>query len=280
MVSRGEPAPILKWAGGKRQLVPQILERLPRKMKTYYEPFVGGAAVFFALAKEKQRRFERAVLSDKNKDLIELYQTIQSNVEAVIAALERLPYSEEDYYRIRDERPRSKVQRAARLIYLNKTGYNGLYRVNSKGDFNVPFGRYVNPKICDAPRLRAAAEVLKGVELVVDDFESVCQRAKKGDAVYLDPPYLPVSPTSSFASYHNAPFGLDEHERLAKAFASLKKRGVAALLSNSDTPETRRLFGKFELSTVQATRAINSNAKRRGPVSELLVGTGVEYPER
>lgn len=274
MASRGEPDPILKWAGGKRQLVPQILGRLPRKMKTYYEPFVGGAAVFFALARETERRFERAVLSDRNKDLIALYEAIRDDVDGVIEKLSELPHSEQDYYRIRDEhRPRSKAAKAARLIYLNKTGYNGLYRVNSKGEFNVPFGRYARPKICDEPRLRAAAAVLQGVELLVEDFEVVCKRAKKGDAVYLDPPYLPVSATSSFASYHSVPFGLLEHERLARTFAQLKRRNIAALLSNSDTQDTRRLFGGFELATVQATRAINSNAKRRGPVPELLVGT-------
>jgi DNA adenine methylase len=271
MASRSEADPILKWAGGKRQLVPQILERLPRKMKTYYEPFVGGAAVFFALAKEK--RFERAVLSDRNTDLIELYRAIQSDVDAVIAELKNMPHSEADYYRIRDSRPRSAAKRAARLIYLNKTGYNGLYRVNSKGEFNVPFGRYARPKICDEPRLRAAAEVLQGVELLVEDFEVVCQRAKAGDAVYLDPPYLPLSPTSNFSSYHSLPFGLEEHERLARTFQKLARRRVAAVLSNSDTEETRRLFGSFDLVTVQATRAINSNAKRRGPVPEILVGT-------
>jgi DNA adenine methylase len=273
MASRGEPDPILKWAGGKRQLVPLILGRLPRKMKTYYEPFVGGAAVFFALAKEKEKRFERAVLSDRNTDLIALYQAIRDDLERVIEELEGMPHSEADYYRIRDARPRAAAKRAARLIYLNKTGYNGLYRVNSKGEFNVPFGRYARPKICDEPRLRAASEVLQGVELLVEDFEVVCKRAKKGDAVYLDPPYLPVSPTSSFASYHSVPFGLEEHERLAQTFASLQRRNVAALLSNSDTRDTRRLFGGFALATVQATRAINSNAKRRGPVPELLVGT-------
>jgi DNA adenine methylase len=273
MASRGEPDPILKWAGGKRQLVPQILGRLPRKMKTYYEPFVGGAAVFFALAKEKEKRFERAVLSDRNKDLIALYQAIRDDLERVIEELEGMPHSETDYYRVRDARPRTAAKRAARLIYLNKTGYNGLYRVNSKGEFNVPFGRYARPKICDEPRLRAASAVLQGVELLVEDFEIVCKRAKKGDAVYLDPPYLPVSPTSSFASYHSVPFGLEEHERLARTFASLQRRNIAALLSNSDTRDTRRLFGEFALATVQATRAINSNAKRRGPVPELLVGT-------
>jgi DNA adenine methylase len=261
--------PVLKWAGGKRQLLKQILRRLPDKIGTYYEPFVGGGAVFFALSSE--RRFERAVLADRNRELVEVYTVLRDDVEALIVRLERLPHSESAYYRIRAERPRSMLGRAARIIYLNKTGYNGLYRVNSRGEFNVPFGRYTRPKICDAERLRAAARALSGVELLVEDFETVCLRARKGDAVYLDPPYLPRSRTASFASYHSEPFGLDEHRRLANVFADLGRRRVAALLSNSDTEDTREIFSAFAVDTVSASRPINSNAARRGLVSEILV---------
>jgi len=272
MASREDAGPVLKWAGGKRQLLDEILRRLPQKMATYYEPFVGGAAVFFALA--EQKRFERAVLADRNKALVEVYQALKKDVDAVIRALRKPPdaeNSEQAYYRIRAEKPRTLAARAARIIYLNKTGYNGLYRVNSRGEFNVPFGRYAKPNICDEPRLRAAARALQNVELMVADFAEVCALAGKGDVVYLDPPYLPVSRTASFASYHSEPFGLEEHQRLAQVFGSLAKRGVWTLLSNSDTKETREIFAEFKVEAVSAARPINSNAARRGKISEILV---------
>jgi DNA adenine methylase len=272
MASRGDPGPVLKWAGGKRQLLDEIRARLPKKIATYYEPFVGGAAVFFQLAEEE--RFERAVLADQNRDLIDVYRALKDDADRVIEFLSKMPYaenSEKAYYAIRANKPRSAPERAARIIYLNKTGYNGLYRVNSRGEFNVPFGRYAKPNICDRPRLRAAAEALQKVELLVADFEDICAKARKDDAVYLDPPYLPVSRTANFASYHSEPFGIDEHQRLARVFGKLAKRGVSALLSNSDTEDTRAIFSEFKVETVSAARAINSNATRRGKVSEILV---------
>ena len=274
MASRGTPAPVLKWAGGKRQLMEEICQRLPAEIATYYEPFVGGAALFFALAAERERRFERAVLADQNSDLINVYRALKDDADKVIELLSASPYaenSEKTYYAVRASKPRKLAERAARIIYLNKTGYNGLYRVNSRGEFNVPFGRYAKPNICDAPRLLAAAEALQGVELLVADFEDVCAHARKNDAVYLDPPYLPVSRTANFAAYHSERFGVEEHQRLAKVFGSLAKRGVWALLSNSDTQDTRAIFGGFKVETVSAARAINSNATRRGKISEILV---------
>lgn len=263
------PKPVLKWAGGKRRLVPEILRELPLRMDTFYEPFVGGGAVFFALAAEG--RFRRAVLSDRNPDLICVYEAIRDDVERVIAALRSLRYSEEEYYRIRSARPRSAVRRAARIIYLNRTGYNGLYRVNRSGEFNVPFGRYVRPKICDAENLRAVAETLRGVEVRVADFEEVVASAGSDDAVYFDPPYVPVSATSSFTAYHSETFGAPEHQRLARVFTELAERGVPVVLSNSNTPETRLLYKGFRSREVLVRRPINSDARRRGPVSELLV---------
>jgi DNA adenine methylase len=263
--------PVLKWAGGKSQLLPEILARLPPQIDTYFEPFVGGAAVFFALA--SQARFRRAVLSDKNPDLIEVYQSLKDEPKKVIARLRRYraAHSEEAYYAARAKVPKTAAGRAARIIYLNKTGFNGLYRVNKDGQFNVPFGRYVKPNILDEPRLLAAAEVLASVEIRVADFEKSCARARAGDAVYLDPPYLPVSTTASFAEYHSEPFGIAEHERLARAFSSLGERGVVAVLSNSNTADTRRLFSDHELDIVSARRSINSDRTRRGPVGEILV---------
>ena len=263
------PQPVLKWAGGKRRLVPDILAALPREIDTYYEPFVGGGAVFFALAAEG--RFQRAVLSDRNSELIQMYAAIRDDVESVIAALSDMRHSEEEYYRIRALRPRTLARKAARIIYLNKTGYNGLYRVNRSGEFNVPFGRQERPNICDADNLRAVAQVLQGVEVLVSDFESVVAGARPGDAVYFDPPYMPVSTTAKFTSYHSEPFGNDEHHRLARLFGDLAARRVAVVLSNSDTKETRALYGSFKPRVVHASRPINSNASARGPVAELLV---------
>jgi DNA adenine methylase len=268
--------PILKWAGGKRQLLPEILRHLPEQIDTYFEPFVGGGAVFFELA--AQKRFRRAVLSDQNAELVELYQIVQSDVEALIRELGKMRYSEEEYYRVRAQKPRLAVKRAARTLYLNRTGYNGLYRVNRSGEFNVPFGRYVSPRICDPERLAAVAQALRGVRLEVADFESVILGAEKRDAVYLDPPYVPVSETARFAEYHSVQFDVAAHRRLAGVFAKLVRKGVAVVLSNSDTPLTRELYGDFPHDVLLARRNINSNGTRRGPVQEILaysrVGAG------
>jgi DNA adenine methylase len=283
MQARADVKPVLKWAGGKRQLLEPILsfidEAFPEQIGTYYEPFAGGAAVFFALV--AQGRFERARLSDKNEDLIRVYRALRDEADSVIRELEKLEgrgHSEAVYYDIRGEHPKKPSARAARLIYLNRTGYNGLYRVNRSGGFNVPYGRYKKPRILDRVRLLAAAEALQGVELQVEDFEASCLKAKRGDFVYFDPPYMPVSKTASFAEYHSEAFTLAEHERLSKTFARLNKKGVAVLLSNSDTPETRGLYAGFDTQTVLAKRAINSDATRRGAVKELLVRSAVTPP--
>jgi DNA adenine methylase len=276
MHPRADVKPVLKWAGGKRQLLEPILSfvdrAFPDRIEKYYEPFAGGAAVFFALV--SRGKFEKARLSDMNADLIRVYSALRDDAESVILELQKLldlGHSEEVYYKVRDKRPVKPSARAARLIYLNRTGYNGLYRVNRSGEFNVPFGRYKTPRILDKPRLFAAAEALQGVELTVEDFEESCKAAKRGDFVYFDPPYVPVSKTASFAAYHSKAFDFAEHQRLAKTFARLNKRRVTLLLSNSDTPETRELFQAFDTRTVQATRAINSKGAKRGAVPELLV---------
>lgn len=272
--------PILKWAGGKARLAPLILARLPSRIGTYVEPFVGGGAVFFALAAE--RRFKRAVLADKNRELIDVYKGVKADVDGVIALL--LDYtrrhSEATYYKARDLDPKALdlAERAARLIYLNRTGYNGLYRVNRSGQFNVPFGRYENPKICNEPRLRAAAEALRarGVTIKVADFERSCERVEPGDAVYFDPPYVPLTKTASFTSYHSESFGAEEHRRLASTFDALTRRRVAVVLSNSGGRETRRLYEAdgVEIERVLVSRPINSKASSRGAVAELLVSNG------
>lgn len=269
MSSPLESQPLLKWAGGKRQLLGLILSRLPARIDTYFEPFVGGGAVFFALANE--RRFKRAVLADQNEELVETYLAVQRDVTSVIRELAKMPHSEEHYYKVRAQKPRLPTKRAARMIYLNRTGFNGLYRVNRSGQFNVPFGRYAQPKICDEDRLLSVSRALQGVEIRVADFEQTAARAKPSDAVYFDPPYVPVSPTARFAEYHNLPFGDAEHRRLAALYERLTQKGVTAVLSNSDTPRTREIFGHLRHETVEARRNINSNGTRRGPIRELLV---------
>jgi DNA adenine methylase len=263
----------LKWAGGKRQLVERILAVVPRKVDTYYEPFVGGGAVFFALAAEKQRRFRRAVLADANAELVSCYQAIQADVDAVIGELAQYRYDRDCYYETREQDPSllSRAQRAARLIYLNRCGYNGLYRVNSKGRFNVPFGRYKNPVICDVPRLRAAHAALQHARVVCRDFEATLGPATARDFVYMDPPYVPVSRTSSFTKYAERGFDLDEQRRLARLLRALGAARVPALLSNSDCGVTRDLYRGLRPRSVLVGRAINSVAHRRGAVAELLV---------
>ncbi|MBX3184536.1 MAG: DNA adenine methylase [Polyangiaceae bacterium] len=264
-----KPKPVLKWAGGKSSLLPEVLARLPRSIDTYYEPFLGGAAVFFALAAE--RRFERAVLADKNPELINVYSVVQRHVELLIRELSTMQHDERTYYRVREEIPPGKIRRAARTIYLNRTGYNGLYRVNRSGVFNVPFGRYKNPKVCDEARLRAASQALQHAELHVADFEHATLQAGPGDAVYFDPPYAPSSPTANFTSYHREPFGSEEQRRLVGVFKSLSERGAFTLLSNADTAETRALYRGLVMDEVQVRRPINSRASGRGQVGELLV---------
>ena len=271
--------PVVKWAGGKSQLLGPILERLPERIETYFEPFVGGGAVFFALAREK--RFQKAVLADANEELVAVYLAVKHDVDALVAKLRehQAEHSEEYYYHIRKSKPRSRVGRAARVIYLNKTGYNGLYRVNRSGEFNVPYGRYAKPTVCDERNLLAAHEALADAEIEISDFEAICRRAQPGDAVYLDPPYVPLSKTSNFTAYDRHPFGMAEQERLAGVFSELGERGVAAVLSNSSTAETQALYARWRRHEIPVARNINSKADQRGPVNELLVSAvPAEHP--
>jgi DNA adenine methylase len=270
--------PFLKWAGGKRQIVPEILERLPDRMNTYYEPFLGGGAVYFALA--ARGAFKRAVICDRNHGLIDAYLGVRDDVEKVIAHLSRMRHDSETYYRIRTRDPAKLtiIQRSARIIYLNRTCYNGLYRVNRAGRFNVPFGKYKNPRIVDRENLRAVSQTLQRARISSGDFETLVEKAEPGDVVYFDPPYYPVSNTASFTAYDSLPFGSEEQERLARVMRQLKKRGVYVLLSNSDVPLTRHLYRNFSRDTVQVHRRINSRADRRGPISELLVRSHARFP--
>lgn len=272
------PRPVIKWAGGKTQLLPHLLAHVPASVGHYREPFVGSAALFFELW--RAGRIKNATLSDVNSELIGLYKVIRDNVEGLIACLREHEHGKFDpayFYTVRhwDREPtwqhRPAVERAARLIFLNKTCYNGLHRVNRRGQFNVPWGRYTDPCVCDAPNLRAASTALANVELRVGDFKTALQDADDGDFIYLDPPYVPVSATASFTAYSTHSFGAAEHRELAATFAELVARGCRPLLSNSDTALVRELYKSFEIELVHARRAINAQREGRGPISELIV---------
>ena len=266
--NRGDPArPFLKWVGGKRQLLGAIGEHIPATYGTYYEPFLGGGAVFF------HAKPRRAVLSDSNVRLIRTYLGVKNDVEGVIDRLRAYRYERAFYLRMREREidHESDADVAAWFIFLNRTGFNGLYRVNSKNRFNVPFGRYVNPVICDADNLRACSKALAHADIRVDDFESVLGRAVKGDFVYFDPPYVPLSATSSFTSYTSNGFDVGAQQRLRDLLAALKKKGVRVLLSNSAAPLVRELYRRFRFEEVDATRNVNSRADRRHKITELLI---------
>lgn len=259
--------PFIKWAGGKTQLLPEILARFPSRFNRYFEPFLGGAAVFFALEPRK------AALSDINADLIGTYKALRDDLPGVIRHLAKHEATEEHYYAVRAQDPAglSPAASAARFIYLNRTCFNGLYRVNRSGKFNVPFGRYKNPRICHEENLEAVSEALQDVDLrVMSAFDSA-RRARRGDLVYFDPPYDPISPTASFTAYTSGGFGREQQVELAQLFTLLAKRGVHVVLSNSDTPFIRELYRDFEVSQVMARRAINARGSGRGAVAEVLV---------
>lgn len=264
--------PFLKYVGGKTALLPEILARLPKKIGAYYEPFIGGGAVFFALAVES--RFKRAVLGDANEELMNVYAMIRKNPTLLMRFLGlRHEQDEESYYKIRAQDPNKlrPLARAARTLYLNKVGFNGLYRVNRKGVFNVPWGRQEGRAIFDEENILACSKALAEVKFAACDFERTVEGVRPGDAVYLDPPYIPVSATANFTAYGAGGFGLAEQERLRDVAKKLDTRGVHVLLSNSDTPLTRKLYRGFKIEEVQAPRRVNSKASKRGNVGELLI---------
>jgi DNA adenine methylase len=265
--------PIVKWAGGKTKLLSELLARLPSQVKTYAEPFAGGAALFFALASDTTRSFDHAILADQNEELIACYRAVKSDVRGLIEALKGFRHDREMFYAVRAESTEGKsdVERGARLIYLNRTCFNGLWRVNSAGKFNVPFGRYDNPRILDEEGLLLASKALARADVRCVDFEEATAKLGAGDFAYFDPPYVPLSKTASFTAYGSGGFGVHDQERLLAVLRSLRERNVLAMLSNADTETTRELYRDFAVHVVRAPRAINSNAKKRGDVSELLV---------
>ena len=274
------PAPFVKWAGGKGQLLSQFDRYLPNAFGRYVEPFVGGGAVFFHLYRQGRLAGNQVVLIDQLEELINVYRAVRDEVEGLIAELRRHePYKlDPDYfYEVRawdrqaDYARRSDLERAARFVYLNRTCYNGLYRVNRRGQFNVPLGRHQNPTICDAENLWAASRALRGVTLLVGDFARCLEVARSGDFVYLDPPYHPLSDTANFTSYTSTDFGLQDQQRLARTFRELDRRGCQILLSNSATGPIRDLYGGYVQIEVQAVRSISCKGDERGALSELLV---------
>lgn len=266
-------APFLKWVGGKRQLMPAIKELIPKNYTNYYEPFIGGGAVLFDLQPKN------AVINDFNEELINVYQTIKENPEELISDLKTHKNESDYFYNLRalDREDNfenlSNIKKASRVIYLNKTCYNGLYRVNNSGEFNSPFGRYKNPNIVNETTIRAVSKYLNTNKITIlnKDFEEALKGIKKGSFVYFDPPYHPVSASSNFTGYVQGGFDMYEQVRLRDLCNKLNEKGINFLLSNSATQFIEDLYKDYKISYVKANRSINSNAKKRGEIDEVLI---------
>ena len=263
--------PIVKWVGGKRQLMFELLKNMPANYNRYFEPFIGGGALFFELQPEN------AYISDMNEELINLYSVVRDDVDGLIEDLEKHEVSKEYFLNIRNiDRTEmfsklSNIERASRFIYLNRTCFNGVYRVNYQGQINVPFGNYSNPRIIDENNLKNCSELLKNTEIKVADFSEILTKVQKGDFVYFDPPYVPLNDTSSFTSYTKAGFDIDMQFKLRDVCDELDSMGVKFMLSNSDTKLVNELYSNYEIKKVFATRAVNANADGRGKITEVLV---------
>ena len=274
-----KPKPFVKWVGGKRQLLKQFRELglyppdlFDPTKNNYIEPFAGGGAVFFDLMPRK------AYLSDMNKELVTTYNVIKDDVEALIKSLKKHPYNKEYFLKIRAKNIESltPLQIASRFIYLNRTCFNGMYRVNSKGGFNVPFGKYANPQICDEENLRKVSIALQNTSIMHQDYKEAVKKAKKGDFVYFDPPYHPLTKTASFTSYTKEDFSEKDQIELRDTFLNLHKKGCFVMLSNSNSEFINKIYGELKIHgikvhKVHANRAINSDGEGRGKVKEVLV---------
>lgn len=275
MINNKLVSPFLKWVGGKRQLVPEILKRLPSNLSklTYYEPFIGGGALFFYLKPQK------AIISDYNYELINVYEMVKNNVEELIADLKKHQNTSEYYYEIReiDRNPLfhqlSEIEKASRIIYLNKTCYNGLYRVNNSGEFNSPFGKYRNPNIVNEPVLRAVSGYLnsRSIQILHGDYAQALDKISEKSFVYLDPPYHPISETANFTGYVQGGWSEKDQCRLRDVCDQLNRKNIKFLLSNSSSAFIKELYGQYHIHTIRANRTINSNAEKRGPVDEVLI---------
>ena len=271
------PKPFVKWAGGKRQIITSLEKYLPKKFNTYFEPFLGGGALLFHLLNQGPNL--KCGISDLNSDLILAYITIRDKVEQLVESLEKHSgkyFADQSsyYYSVRESAPKHQIEKASRLLFLNKTCFNGLYRVNSRGEFNVPLGRYTNPSIVNKENLISVSKILqsKNIAIRCQDFAAVLDGAKKDDFVYFDPPYQPISKTANFTSYTKCEFTYNDLERLADLCQKLDKKDCKVLLSNSNTKEVKNLFSsKWKIVEIAANRAINSNSKKRTGHSELLI---------
>jgi DNA adenine methylase len=270
-------APLIKWAGGKRQLLEELNMRLPPRWNTYFEPFIGGGALLVNL--ENRGQLSKAVISDLNFELINLYRIVKTRPEQLIDELNRDDFrnDEESYKELKTEfnsligSDKKRIRRAALLIYLNKHGFNGLWRVNRKGKFNVPFGRHARKSLPADAAIRKFHAMLQNVAIQHADFEKTVRPAKKGDFVYFDPPYHPVSKTANFTDYHASGFRFSDQERLAATFRRLSDKGVYVMLSNSKVPAIEELYEGFSIATVPAKRYINCNGERRTGAFEIIV---------
>jgi len=272
------PKPFVKWAGGKRQLLPILSQHIPKNFDTYFEPFLGGGAVLFHLISKNSQL--KCFVSDLNSTLILSYVTIRDKVGELIMSLEEhsenyFKNPEAYYYQVRGNNPKNQIDQVSRLVFLNKTCFNGLYRVNSKGKFNVPIGKYVNPNIVNKENLQILSHVLqsKGISIKCEDFTTALRKAHEGDFVYLDPPYQPVSSTANFTSYTNDNFDYKDQERLFVEFKKLDSKGCKIMLSNSKSQEVIDLFSEYSKNIIEinTNRFINSNSKKRTGHTEILI---------
>jgi DNA adenine methylase len=268
---RGHCLPFLKWPGGKRQLLDELIRRMPKKYNRYFEPFVGGGALFFRIQPEY------GYISDVNPDLINVYEVVQNQVEELIESLKRHENTEDYFYRLREAdrtdqyKSWTNVEKASRSIFLNKTCFNGLYRMNSMGYFNVPYGFYKSPRIVDEQNLLSCSVLLRNTEIALAPFEAVSRKTRKGDLVYFDPPYVPLNKTSSFTKYYKDDFDDDGQFSLRELCDTLTKKGVLFMLSNSFTGMVKELYKDYRVSTVRANRAINCKSTGRGKINELII---------
>lgn len=261
-----EPKPFLKWAGSKKWLIPSIEKFVPAHFNKYYEPFLGSGALFFAL------KPKIAQLSDINENIIDVYDALKKYPAKVIQELKTMLYEKDFYYKIRDGfQFKDKVRRAARLIYLNRTCWNGLYRENSNGKFNVPFGRFENPKICDEGNIKAVAQILKNIHLHACDFEEAVSDAKDGDFIFFDPPYITGHKNNGFHSYNEKLFKWEDQERLADVAKYLDKKGCWILITNAEHESIEKLYCKFRIKRVSRHSVIAADIKNRKKIKELLI---------